>query len=833
MIKRLIELYKEKKRILNQQCDDFRNRIDIALAELNILTINKSEFVDPSITDSWRRCHTDLLNNLDLQNIGRFRKAIGYKSIVEKQDQLIAADRSIDKLISQHNEKVANERVTEAYKLIGDVEGRKLDWQQMTCLVKEAHNHLVVAGAGTGKTTTVVGKIKYLLKSGICKPEDILVLSFTNASATEMCERIHKETGFPIEASTFHKLGLNIITKADTIIPQITQLNLRKFIKDQLNELMKNDSYLMLLSSYILFHRVNAKSEFDFASQVEYEAYLRLNPPKTIKNEIVKSYGEMDIANFLNQNGVNYIYEQPYEIDTRTSEYGQYNPDFYLPDYHIYIEYFGINKQGEVPSYFTGSHGMTATEQYRTSMQWKRDLHKQNNTKLLEFFSYERSDNELLDNLKRILEDCGIKLSPKTADELWSQATAEGDSILEGLVELFEAIINLIKSNDDTIATIRQQNIGSRNCRSNDLILSLIEPIYNSYCNCLISRNEIDFNDMINKAATYVKTGKYKNQFRYVIVDEYQDISRARFSLLKAMRDSMDFDLFCVGDDWQSIYRFAGSDIGYILDFSKYWGPTEISKIETTYRFARSLIEISGQFIMQNPMQIIKSIQGSRNDSSFALSEVNGYTEKSAISFLAKKIEDLPQNSTVYFIGRYAFDVNLLHHSESFNCRYNNQTGFVDVVYSLRRDLKMFFITAHRSKGLQADFVVIINNKRSRMGFPSKIQDAPILDMLLSNVEQYPNAEERRLYYVALTRAKKKAIILTVKDQESEFAMELRGKYSEELKKEQFTCPLCGGCLVRKSGPYGDFFGCSSYRTTGCKYKRKIVKNNSSNKQIG
>ena len=108
------------------------------------------------------------------------------------------------------------------------------------------------------------------------------------------------------------------------------------------------------------------------------------------------------------------------------------------------------------------------------------------------------------------------------------------------------------------------------------------------------------------------------------------------------------------------------------------------------------------------------------------------------------------------------------------------------------------------------------------MGFPSKIQDAPILDLLLDNCDQYPYAEERRLFYVALTRAKKKAFIVTVNGQESEFAMELKERYGEDLKKEQFECPLCGGRLVKRSGPYGEFFGCSNYRTNGCNYKRKI-----------
>ena len=134
----------------------------------------------------------------------------------------------------------------------------------------------------------------------------------------------------------------------------------------------------------------------------------------------------------------------------------------------------------------------------------------------------------------------------------------------------------------------------------------------------------------------------------------------------------------------------------------------------------------------------------------------------------------------------------------------------------------MEFLTAHTSKGLQADYVFIINNKKSRMGFPSKVQDAPILELLLENFDTYPCAEERRLFYVAMTRAKKKVILLTVKDQESEFVEELHRTYGEKMRSEAFTCPLCGGRLVKRSGPYGDFFGCVNYRKLGCKYTRKI-----------
>lgn len=585
---------------------------------------------------------------------------------------------------------------------------------------------------------------------------------------------------------------------------------------------MQSDAYLNLLSSYLLYNRVVAKSEFDFKSQKEYDEYLKLNPPTTVNNEIVKSYGEMDIANFLMQNGIRYIYEQPYEMDTSTSEHSQYHPDFYLPDYKIYIEYFGINRNGEVPSYFKATNEMTATESYRASMEWKRSIHHWNQTTMIECYAYEKLEGTLLDALKEKLEAASVVLTPKSSQELWTQVSAESDSLLDGIIELFETLINLIKSNEYDIATVRKLNYTGGNTQTNHILLSLLEPIFNAYCKHLSDHKEIDFNDMINLASEYVKQGKYINPYSNVIVDEYQDISKARYRFLDCLRKSRDYALFCVGDDWQSIYRFAGSDIGFILNFSKYWGATEISKIETTYRFSQKLIEISSGFIMQNPIQIKKSIKGKTDEMGFPLGEISGYTEKYAIEFMSKKLNDIPKGSSVFFIGRYSFDAKLLNDSGLFACQYNNANMVVDVKSKTRPDLSMSFLTAHKAKGLQADYVFIINNKKSRMGFPSKIQDAPILDLLLDNCDQYPYAEERRLFYVALTRAKKKAFIVTINGQESEFAIELKKRYGNELKKEQFECPLCGGRLVKRSGPYGEFFGCSNYRTTGCNYKRKI-----------
>lgn len=819
----LFDRYRRKKQEINDACDALIKKMDIAIDEMNALFDNKQNFIDPQEADNWRLRNKPLLNEISGLNVRAFKNTVQYKNLMDRVILILEEPASLTRKIRQHNLDVINSRIFEAYDLIGDVEGRKLDPQQMTCIVKDTHNHLVIAGAGTGKTTTVVGKIKYLLKIEKCRPEEILVLSFTNASAMEMCQRIRLETGEDIEASTFHKLGLNIISKVDGIKPKISQLNLKNFIRTQIQTQMQSDKYLSLLSNYLLFNRVVAKSEFDFKTEDEYRDYLSMNPPTTINNEVVKSYGEMDIANFLNQNGIRYIYECPYEVDTRDCEYSQYCPDFYLPDYKIYIEYFGINREGKVPSYFNGKNGLSATEEYQKSMKWKRQLHKDNHTTLLECFAYEKIEETLLDSLGKKLNDLSVEMKPKTTQELWEQVAIEGESVLEGIIELFETLINLIKSNGYDIDTMRNKNVAGVYYTSNNMILSLLEPIFNAYCTYLKEHEEIDFNDMIHLSAQYVQQGKFSSPYKYVIVDEYQDISRARFGLLKCLRQSRDFDLFCVGDDWQSIYRFAGSDIGYILDFEKHWGATEISKIETTYRFSQSLIEISGRFVMKNPVQIKKDIKGKRDEEGFPLGEISGYNEKCAIDFMVEKLNDLPLESSVFFIGRYSFDEKILKDSGMLECRYNNAKKTNEIVYPKRPDLRMSFVTAHKSKGLQADYVFIINNKKSRMGFPSKIQDSPILNLLLDNCERFPYAEERRLYYVSLTRAKKKVYIVTINGKESDFAVELKNQYREELMREQYTCPNCGGRLIKRTGQYGDFFGCSNYSTKGCKYKRKIM----------
>ena len=723
--------------------------------------------------------------------------------------------------------KITERNIELARKEILPVEGKQLDYQQLSAIVKNEPNHLILAGAGTGKTTTVVGYIKWLTLCRNVKPSDILVLSFTNASAAEMSERIESEIGCRLDASTFHKLGMNIIAAVEKKKPTVYSGNLNQFIRNNIKELAKEKQYFAKLCSYLVFYS-NDKSDFEFQTVQEYNAYLNANPPTTLKGEIVKSYGEVQIANFLMVNGIRYEYESSYRFDTADIEHSQYKPDFYLPDYDLYIEYFGIDRNGRVAKYFKDRDGISASEYYNKSIQWKRETHRRNHTKMIELYAYEHFENTLLSSLSSHLKENNVEFRPMPMEEIWNLT---GRDNLDRFVELFSTVINLMKNNDIDFNGLRSRNNSLLRPLKLDIIIDLIEPLYAKYEEMLKERKEIDFNDMINLATQYVISNRYIHHYDYVIVDEYQDIAQSRYKLLYAMRQQKNYNLFCVGDDWQSIYRFSGSDIGFILDFEKYWGPTEIDKIETTYRFSRSLIALSGEFIMRNPKQIRKSlISGLPRDIGFSAEEIQGYSEKYAIEYLENKLNDLPKEASVLLLGRYNFDLNLLKLGK-LKYQFDNSDKKIHVSYYKRPDLDIVFMTAHSSKGLQADYVFILNNKNLGMGFPSKISDAPILKLLLDDTDNYPFGEERRLFYVAMTRAKKKAFFVTVKGNESVFIKEIKREFGKEMKNEQYRCPVCGGRLIIKSGPYGDFFGCENYRTTGCKYIRKINKKAAKNGQ--
>ena len=744
-----------------------------------------------------------------------------YKSLYYKE---LSKYNSIKTSIDIHNKHLLERDIQRFKTVCGKIEGKELDNQQIDAIVRRNNNQLVIAGAGSGKTTTIVGKVKYLLKCEQVKPEDILLLSFTNASASEMKERIKKETNTDLDVFTFHKLGLEIIKKSINDNIKIFDKDLYGVVKKILNENMKDQYYSDKLIYFIATARYNVKDEFDFKTENEYKEYLKSNKITTLKGEIVKSYGELEIANYLYSNNIDYEYEKEYKYNTMNSEYSQYIPDFYLPKYDIYIEYFGIDENNEVAPYFKSRDGVSASDAYNESIKWKRKTHKKNKTNLIETFYYEKKKDKLIENLEKNLKKYNVDIVPKNTEEMWQIINKNNSGILNEICRTFETIINLIKSNDYSFDYLYSLD-SVKLFKINTVLLDLIRPIYNEYQNALKSKNMIDFNDMINMATVYINDNKFIHNYKYIIVDEYQDISKSRYKLLLSMRMQNKFKLFCVGDDWQSIYRFNGSDIDLIINFENYWGRSYISFIEKTYRFTSMMATLSGNFIMKNPKQYKKNINAKLSED-YAVGFVNAYTDKFCVDFLGERLNNFEKNSTVFFLGRYSFDINIFKDNKDYILKYNPSEQMTDIVYVKRRDLKIKFLTIHKSKGLQADYVVILNNKDTGMGFPSKINDLPLVHILLSGTsDNYQYAEERRLFYVALTRSKKKTILLTVDNNKSCFIQEIEKeyntmiKYDKELKSSIYRCPECGGKLIPKKGPYSRFLGCSNYPK--CKFTKK------------
>ena len=705
----------------------------------------------------------------------------------------------------EYNQSFIKHELEECDALFSNIDNASLDLQQRLAIVKDEDHNLVIAGAGSGKTTTVTGKVAYVIDRFNIKPEDILLITFTKKACDEMKDRIKKKMGIDVEVNTFHSFGRKIIGKVTTDMPSvIKEEQFYTEMKNIFNMLMNDSNYANNVVKFITEYKIEMKDSDDFNSLGEYINYIKDNNIKsyktiervingrvTILRETCKSLEEVKIANYLFLNGVNYIYEDPYKHPTSDSVYAQYKPDFYLPDYDVYIEHFGIiDKDNNVPHWFSSSNSLSAKEKYNSDIVWKRETHESYQTKLIETFSYENKENVLLSNLKSKLEEVGVVFQPRTSDEIWEILNSIAKDEVSALDTLINTFLNLFKSNNFEIDKIKSQvntfETGEVKTRYL-LFLSIFEPIFNEYNSFLKRKNWIDFSDMINQASNYIVENKFKNKFKYIIIDEFQDTSIGRFKLIKALlNNNKSCKLFAVGDDWQSIYRFAGSDISLFTDFEKYFGVTEHSKVETTYRFNKKMIDISSDFILSNPNQTPKQLKPFSVDEMEPIEILNGNSFKNDDPFplieALKKINSESVNSElkprIIALSRYNHFINLYkERKDLFSVTYNiTDNNYIITCIELPH-LPIEFLTVHRSKGLQADYVIILNCVSGQYGFPSEQADDPILNLLLSKSDQFPNGEERRLFYVALTRSKKKTFITTNTTYKSKFIDEIDPDY--------------------------------------------------------
>ena len=471
-----------------------------------------------------------------------------------------------------NNKKFIKRELINTKELFNNINGYSLDIHQRKAIINDENNILLLAPAGSGKTLTIIGKIRYLIEFKKIKEEDILCISFTNDSVNNLKKLLIKNYNYNIDVFTFHKLSLNII-------------------KD-------NNENVNICNSKLLEYIVD-------------EFFIRNISTNLLNTDSYKSL-KILIVTFINQ--------------------------FKSNDYSI------------------------------------------------KFF----------------------------------------DSILKNKKYCNEYIL-----------------------------LWIIKQIYKEYSIELRGTNKIDFNDMINNATNIIKNNGYIKKYKYIIIDEYQDTSYAKYKLIKLIKEKVNAKLFVVGDDFQSIYRFTGCNLDIFLKFKKYFKYSKILKIINTYRNSKELIHVASTFILKNKKQIYKKLNSNKNLSK-PIEIIYTNNRKKTLYELINKID-----TNILLLGRNNNDIN----------NYFNEVDSDGYINYTNKTLR--YLTVHKSKGLEEENVIILNLEDKILGFPCKIQSNKILNYVLNEKDSYPYEEERRLFYVALTRTKNKVYLLVNRESESIFVKEI------------------------------------------------------------
>ena len=776
-------------------------------------------------------------HKLDKDQIIYFSNVYNDIKDIQKESSIIKAHNN--KYISRHlvSEKDYLDKI-----LIECDPTISLDDEQREVVLSDEDHTLVIAGAGAGKTTTIAAKVRYLVEKQKISPQKILIISFTNKAVGELRERINDNLHIDCPITTFHSTGYAILKKSDTQNQRIVDSGyMYKVINEYLKSKVLSNSNLvnklvLFFGSYFSapYEGDKLNDYFQFISNADFSTlrsdlheYIqqiisrRDQKALTINNEVLRSFEEVRIANFLYLNNIDYEYEPIYQYRILDAN-KPYTPDFKIKqgDKCSYIEHFGITESGQ-----SNRYTQEELNKYKSRINDKILLHRSHKTDLIYTFSKYNDHRDYIEHLKDQLLQRGYSIQPRPATEVYKKlADTEENKYIFRLTILICNFISNFKTQGYPFEQFDKFRASTKNIRT-DLFLEICSVCYLEYQKALKENHCIDFQDMINESANIIHKRLISQDmldFKYIIVDEYQDISRQRYNLIKELSQLCHAKIVAVGDDWQSIYAFSGSILPLFTRFSQEVGYAQELKITHTYRNAQEIIDIAGTFIQKNSSQIKKELISPKRISNPVI--IRTYSEDTIKGQkggryynLAIEVEKAIENiieynnqeikhrvASILLIGRYGFDARHLCVSSKFT--YDEKSG---KIYSTKysNQVKLQFLTAHSSKGLSAENVIIINAKDEIYGFPSKVDDDPVLNLVVSNDQSYNYAEERRLFYVALTRTKNRVFIITPEKRPSEFIKELLRDTKSypnvtligELKASsngpitiQNRCPICG-----------------------------------------
>ncbi|MEO1053483.1 MAG: UvrD-helicase domain-containing protein [Bacteroidota bacterium] len=665
-----------------------------------------------------------------------------------------------------------------------------LNEQQREAVISEEKRVLVLAGAGSGKTKTLLQKLIYLIEEKGVSPSQILAITFTKNATNEMLDRlitVADHTGRyadiladktidekqksaeryafsrrfkwidKLTLRTFHSLcysimrnfGVNEFDNKFKIISEskYTDPDFARFSAEEtsyevthkiLIEFCQTNDYLLKLKKYILDYMVD-KIHFENISPTNFRPdglrYTTLNGTK------VRSKSEQYIADWLYRHSIKFEYEP--KVNFKDFDF---RPDFYIPEANVYLEH---KSNISAPSY-------AKEKQFRKA-----------NKTCFTTYETQTKDSALFNlALDRIIKN------RLPANYHFSAALSFEDEFrtyhkeVKDFLRQVTRVIDMIKVenlNPDEVLAKSQLDQHERV----RIFYQLAIPIVAAYGDYCINKSYLDFNDMISKTISLFKNRseiaeKFRDKYQYILVDEFQDVNNLQVELIKLLL-TKDNQLFCVGDDWQSIYGFRGSNVDYIVNFSKHFIDAKVIKLSLNYRSTQSIVGASNEVIRHNKFMVDKQIQAFKKTNS-KIHVYAGSNEIENIDFAVNEIKKLQEEK-----GYTKEDILFLYRRSKMYSQY----------FKRFKDEELFVSgkTIHSSKGLEAKAVFVIGLTEGSGGFPDIWMEDRIYQVIKESQHDMLLEEERRLFYVAITRAKDDLYLLTEKANESSFVKEIPGSY--------------------------------------------------------
>lgn len=688
-----------------------------------------------------------------------------------------------------------------------------LNEKQREAVLADDKRLLVLAGAGSGKTKTLIQKLLYLLSEKNTKPSNILAITFTKNATNEMIDRLiiagdnnndyeefinnklipkeqkeverrNRMQAKPwianLTVRTFHSLCYQLLKNSggvsfdnqfrlliDEQADEVREDEHRTIAPEKsgdikhkiLLELCQDTGYLLKLKRYILDFYVD-RTYID--KKIQSRSYDSEVTYTTLKGEKVKSKSERDIADWLFRHNLKYHYEPT----TQFKDFS-FKPDFYIPQADLYLEHVS-NK-----SYKTRDK----EEQFK--------LAGRQCAKTFESLTHDSTIFNLA--MERIvMAKVTDKISQLASLKYEEEFKCYGDKVKDFL-KMVSRVQSMLKAEDISLDDLLNKASGHQHERVR-VFYELAIPVlkgYNEYC---LNKSYLDFDDLIIQTIKLLTQNHeirkaYHERFKFILVDEFQDVNNLQVKLLDLLL-TPDTQLFCVGDDWQSIYGFRGSEVDYIVNFEKHYKGSKVITLDVNYRSTQTIVGASTEVIRKNKFQIDKDIRAHKKTPS----KIQIYRAKEididGVGFMVDKVRKLQDE------GLNPEDILILYRRSKMFHPYRDALKVAG--------LKVTAKTIHASKGLEAKAVFIIGLTEGSGGFPDIWLDDVVFRVVKDVKIDMLMEEERRLFYVALTRAKDELYLITELGNESSFIDEIPKEFysvnKTEFKNIVNPIPVCTNC---------------------------------------